>query len=258
MRVCYFLPLFYGICVFGALPVAAETSSDDTAQKIAESAAEVEAALHLTPDIDNGKKIFETCAVCHLPEGWGTPEGCYPQIAGQLPQVLIKQLVDIRMRNRDNPTMRPFTSPRLLGGTQAIADVVAYISKLPMTPENGVGPGDDLEYGEKLFKDNCIDCHGEQGEGDDKKHIPLIQGQHFPYLLRQFEWIRIGKRRNADKKMVRQIEQFSKRDEWAVMDYVSRLRPPDEKVAAADWRNPDFPTYARVPRRQPPTCNPLP
>ncbi len=182
----------------------------------------------------------------------------YPQIAGQLQSVTIKQLADIRARNRDNPTMRPFASPQLLGGAQEIADVAAYIAQLPMNPHNSVGPGVDLEYGEQVYKENCVDCHGDTGQGDGKDHIPLIQGQHFQYLMRQFEWIRLGKRRNADPKMVKQIRRFTPRDVSAVMDYVSRLKPPAEKVGAPGWHNPDFPKYARQPFGSTPVPPPPP
>lgn len=215
------------------------------AQPANEAMREYEQALELTPDIENGKRVYRICSVCHTPEGWGLESGAYPQVAGQLPTVLIKQLADIRARNRDNPTMRPFTSPSLLGGAQEIADVAAYISQLPMSPHNGKGHGDDLEWGEKLYKDNCIECHGEMGEGDLEDHIPAIYGQHYRYLLRQFEWIKIERRRNADRKMVKQIHNFTHRDIRAVLDYVSRIKPPQEKLAKEGWRNPDFPNFAR-------------
>jgi cytochrome c553 len=206
---------------------------------------EYEQALKLTPNPENGKRVYRTCSVCHTPEGWGLESGAYPQVAGQLPTVIIKQLADIRARNRDNPTMLPFTSPQLLGGAQEIADVAAYISKLPMSPHNGVGPGLDLAYGEQLFKDNCTECHGDRGEGDMDSHVPAISGQHYRYLLRQFEWIKMERRRNADKKMVKQIHNFTHREIRAVLDYVSRIRPPAEKLAQPGWTNPDFPKYAR-------------
>ena len=218
-------------------PVMA-TPADDAMQ-------EYERALSLTPNPENGKKIYRTCAVCHTPEGWGLESGAYPQVAGQLHTVIIKQLADIRARNRDNPTMFPFTSPQLLGGAQEIADVAAYISQLPMSPHNGVGLGNDLALGEQLYKDNCTECHGENGEGIGEDHIPAIYGQHYRYLLRQFEWIKMERRRNADKKMVKQIHGFSHRDIRAVLDYVSRIRPPAEKVAQPGWTNPDFPKFAR-------------
>jgi cytochrome c553 len=226
------------------------------AQEADQAAREVEQTLHLTPDIENGRKAFALCTVCHRPEGWGSDDGTYPQIAGQISSVIIKQLADIRARNRDNPTMRPFTSPQLLGGPQEIADVAAYISRLPMDPYNGVGPGFDLEQGKRVYQKECADCHGERGEGDEGEHVPAIRGQHYRYLVRQFDWIRMGKRRNADPKMVKQIKRFSTRDELTVLDYVSRLKPPEEKLGQPGWHNPDFPKYSRRPmsrsRFQPP------
>jgi len=205
-----------------------------------EGGGEQDEALHLEADLENGVEVYEVCSACHQVNGWGLPDGTFPQLAGQHPKVLIKQLADIRAKNRDNPTMYPFALPREIGGAQSIADVAAYISKLPMNPENGVGPGDDLELGEKLYKDNCVRCHGANGEGDNEKFYPRIQGQHYAYLLRQFEWIRDGKRRNANPDMVKQIEGFSDRDMRAVMDYVSRQKPPAEMVAEPGWVNPDF------------------
>jgi len=214
------------------------------AEDHARAAAELETAIHLEPDLENGKKVYLLCAVCHQPEGWGTTDGDYPQIAGQLSSVTIKQLADIRARNRDNPTMFPFTLLDHLS-VQQIADVSAYIARFPMTGGNGTGPGDDLEHGKGLYEEYCSECHGAQGEGIADKHMPSIQGQHYAYLVRQFEWIRDGKRRNADPEMVDQIKAFSSRDISAVMDYTSRLRPPAAKLAAPSWRNPDFPNFWR-------------
>jgi len=228
------LPLILGSLFFS------QTLADDPAL----AARELEGALHLEPDLENGRKVYLLCAVCHEPEGWGNPSGDYPQIAGQLAPVIIKQLADIRARNRDNPTMFPFTLLDHLT-LQQIADVSAYIARFPMTPQNGIGPGDDLEHGKRLYEENCEECHGANGEGIADKHMPLIQGQHYRYLVRQFEWIKNGKRRNADKDMVEQIKGFTPRDIHAVMDYTSRLKPPPERLATPDYRNPDFPHFWR-------------
>ena len=118
------------------------------------------------------------------------------------------------------------------------------------SPNNSVGSGTDLEKGERLYREYCLECHGAHGEGIVDEHAPLIQGQHYPYLVRQFEWITQGKRRNADAEMVEQIKGFSAGDISAIMDYTSRLSPSPEKLAQPGWLNPDFAEFVRTPTRQ--------
>jgi len=215
------------------------------AQTWNEEGGEKDEALNLVPNLENGRDVYEVCAACHLLEGWGTKEGTFPQLAGQLTQVAIKQLADIRALNRDNPTMYPFALPQSIGGPQSVADVSAYIQQLPMNPDNGKGEWaegtPEFAKGQKLYKDNCVQCHGEIGEGNAEKFYPLILGQHYTYMLRQFEWIRDGKRRNANPDMVKQIAKFSDEDMKAVINYVSRIPVPKDMVApSVDWKNPDF------------------
>lgn len=206
----------------------------------ARAAAETERALSLTPNVANGLKIYRECAACHMPEGWGLSSGSVPQIAGQHRKVVIKQLADIRAGNRDAVLMVPYASPESIGGAQAVADVAAYIDTLEISVATGKGSGEDLELGERLYRENCARCHGETGEGDNEGFNPRIQSQHYKYLVRQFEWIRDGQRRNSNPEMVAQIQAFEERETRALLDYVSRLEPPAELTAPADWKNPDF------------------
>lgn len=202
-----------------------------------ESAHEQEAAWSLIPDISHGGEVYEACAVCHMPEGWGTPNGAYPQIAGQHRSVIIKQLADIRAKNRDNPSMYPFAVPEEIGGVQSIADLAAYIEQLKMTSATGKGDGTDLAYGASLYRNNCVDCHGELGEGNGEKTYPRLQGQHYHYLLRQLTWIQSGKRRNANQEMMRQIRHLTLREFKALSDYVSRMAPDADKLSPYTWRD---------------------
>ncbi|MCG7965951.1 MAG: c-type cytochrome [Candidatus Thiodiazotropha taylori] len=195
------------------------------------------AALQLEGDHRRGQEIYESCAVCHMPEGWGTPNGAYPQIAGQHRSVVIKQMADIRANNRDNPSMYPFAIPEEIGGVQAIADVAVYIEALKMTRATGKGSGEDLEHGQRLYRDNCTECHGKRGEGDAEKAYPLIQGQHYHYLLRQLKWIQNGKRRNANKQMMKMVRDFKERDLQALADYVSRMETDEEKSTSMTWKD---------------------
>lgn len=197
-----------------------------------ERTSEREDAMALKPNVDNGKKIFELCTHCHTEDGNGYQEGIsrrqvngfYPILAGQHKNVIIKQLADIRNGNRDNPQMYPFTLDKYIGGPQDIADVTAFIETLPIHLVNNIGPGRDLELGKKLYNDHCADCHGKNGEGSNADLFPRVQGQHYAYMLRQFRWIKDGRRRNANEKMREQIASFTYKEMQAVVDYTSRLK----------------------------------
>ncbi len=197
--------------------------------------------LSLKTDIKNGKDVYMTCSFCHSPQGWGTPDGYYPQLSGQLAGVLAKQLIDIQSGNRDVPTMIPFANAIFYRGNQDVADVIAYISSLPMNPENAVGSGGNLTKGEKLYREDCKNCHAEKAQGNNVKHYPLLQGQHYPYLLRQMQWIKNGQRKNGDADMAKVLSAYSIQDMQAVADYISRIKPPAHKLAKSSaWKNPDF------------------
>jgi cytochrome c553 len=103
------------------------------------TAAEALEALKLEGDVEEGEEIYTVCAACHQPTGWGDPLGVFPQLAGQHTTVLIKQISDIRAKNRDNPTMYPFAMQ--IEGAQDIVDVCSYIQTLKMNPKPRIGPG---------------------------------------------------------------------------------------------------------------------
>jgi len=184
---------------------------------------EITESLELAPNIENGKKIYRMCASCHMENGWGKKDGSFPVIAGQHRNVLIKQLADIRSKNRDNPTMYPFTDPGSIGGLQGISDVTAYIATMPKDPSPGVGKGNNLVLGESIYKKRCMQCHGDKAQGDDAAFFPSLKGQHEAYLWRQLLWIRDGYRKNANPAMVAEIKALSDDELDAVADYLSRL-----------------------------------
>ncbi len=294
------------------------------------TAAEALESLKLAGDTEEGEEIYTVCAACHFPTGWGDPLGVFPQLAGQHTTVLIKQISDIRAKNRDNPTMYPFAMQ--IEGAQDIADVCAYIQTREMNPNPRVGPGGpswilsnlrkevwpisldnieqkvgkenfkklksleekefkskdkfiealkntigagefekhqdiifknanwvtDLDKGKTLYEKNCVQCHQDHGQGNwkttkpviegqvvetvknpDEKpepaYYPVIAGQTYLYLIRQFSWIQIGKRRNANPDMVKQIKEFNFLDMKSVTDYAGRFI-----MQEGDWQDVSF------------------
>jgi cytochrome c553 len=109
----------------------------------------------------------------------------------------------------------------------------------------------NLGLGKTLYEKNCVKCHRDHGQGNWKEDPPVIEGQtaetdkskkepaYYPvlagqtylYLIRQFSWIQIGKRRNANPDMVKQIKEFSFLDMKSVTDYASRF-----KMQEGDWQ----------------------
>lgn len=184
---------------------------------------EMSQALALKPDIDNGREIYRLCASCHMKNGWGKKDGSFPVIAGQHRNVLIKQLADIRSKNRVNPTMYPFTDPESVGGIQGISDVTAYIASMEKDPTPGVGDGKNIELGKNIYEKRCIQCHGEEAQGNNEAFFPSLKGQHHAYLLRQLKWIQQGYRKNANEVMMNEVKALSDTELDAVADYLSRL-----------------------------------
>jgi len=179
-------------------------------------------ALERAGDAGHGREAYTACAVCHLNGGGGSPDGTFPQLAGQHSSVIIKQLIDIREGRRANPLMLPFANR--LSGAQEVADVALYVSLLPGAPNNGKGSGLDLPLGAELYSRDCALCHGAEGEGDASRFIPVLAGQHYGYMLRQIRDIGAGRRGNAHPYMVSLAAGYSDAELMALVDHASRIR----------------------------------
>jgi cytochrome c553 len=189
---------------------------------------ELKAALDIKGNPKEGRDGYEICGACHLPSGAGRPDGTFPQLAGQHTTVLIKQMADIRMGLRDNPTMYPFAKE--LTDPTELAHVAAYIESLCIPVDHGKYEGADaavqITKGKELYEKQCVECHGKNGEGKKEKFYPVIAGQHYKYLLRQMTEIRDGHRRNANPDMVKVIKPYTNEQLVAISAYQASLSMP--------------------------------
>ncbi len=96
-------------------------------------------ARSLNPDLERGEKIYQACTGCHQATGWGLPSGMIPQIAGQHPRVIVRQLEHFRKGYRISQPMNDVANLEVLREAQSMADVAGYIGRLPMIPIPGQG-----------------------------------------------------------------------------------------------------------------------
>ncbi len=81
----------------------------------------------------------------------------------------------------------------------------------------------DAQRGQNLYQ-NCISCHGVNGEGNIAEKAPRIAGQHDWYIISSIEAFKVGKERRNDK-MLPYIRNLSERDIQDLAAYISGLDP---------------------------------
>lgn len=210
------------LCLAGAAGVGA--AADDEGPDYVWNAMQGEKlqALRAQGNPARGSITFEICQGCHRAHALGRPDGSYPRLAGQHDTVLIKQMTDVRAGRRRNDTMLPFVDRHVIG-PQDIADIAAFLAKLPVPPTQGKGPGERLEQAAAQYRQLCQECHGRNGEGDAGQFYPRVSGQHFRYMRRELIEIRDGARRNANPRMVTVVRGLGDAELEALADYMSRL-----------------------------------
>jgi cytochrome c553 len=185
------------------------------------------AATRLTPNVEHGAQLFETCAACHGSDGRGTSDGSVPAIAAQHGSVLLKQLVDFRHDQRWDERMQHFTDQHHLATTQDLADVAAYASSLPRSPIplDNIGDGSSLREGASVYFRVCDRCHGPLGGGDALQLRPRLAGQRYAYLLKQLTDVAAGGRPGMDSAHVKRLRALTPEQMRGVADYLSRMSP---------------------------------
>jgi cytochrome c553 len=220
--------VFVAIAIAAARNIAAVEVNPASLQGRTEAAIkEFRAAIDLTPNLEHGAKLFESCAECHGKDGGGSPYGTIPVIAGQHVSVLVKQLVDFRHERRWDVRMQGAAKHEELKNSQDLLDVAAYAESLKRPPPREMGPADAAiqQEGRRIYYRDCERCHGRLAEGDLRSMIPRLAGQNYPYLRHQFIDVAYRQRLGMDPEHIERIGKLSEKDLTAVADYLSRLTP---------------------------------
>ena len=165
-----------------------------------------------------GKEKSQVCQGCHGVDGnsYG-PD--WPNLAGQHPSYLIKQLLNFQDGVRTDETMNGM----VIGlSQQDIEDIAAYFSEQslqPLTPETKV---EVIKTGRKIYKGGnrysgvpaCAGCHG-----------PNAAGQKTTYVVKTLKDFRSGARANDPNEIMRNIAtRLTENEITAVAAYLSTLK----------------------------------
>lgn len=171
--------------------------------------------------------VNKVCGACHGTDGNSTSP-IYPNLAGQHPEYIAKQLSEFKSGARRNATMAP-NAAKL--SAEDMVNLGAYFSaqlpKVKLAKDAAL-----VAEGQKIYKGGnagsgvpaCAACHGPSGAGIPVQ-FPRLAGQQSKYVLTQLRNFRTGDRANDGGKMMETIAKKMTEDEMrAVAEYISGLR----------------------------------
>jgi cytochrome c553 len=153
---------------------------------------------------------LQQCTMCHGARGLSEADA--PNLAGQYPEVIIKQMQDYKNGHRASSVMEAL-SKNLADGD--ILDLSAYYSSLAKArktpdPYQGFVPA-LIRVGDPLRNiAPCATCHG----GIDRKFgTPWLEGMPKQYLVDQLRAFASGARRNDSHAQMRNMARHMTREE---------------------------------------------
>lgn len=212
----YVKSLFVAMLAVSSIAYAAE---EKAAPKVDPARGE---ALYNTGD---AARNITACVACHGAAGNSTITQ-NPKLAGQFSEYLVKQLVDFKGPQRNNPVMTTIAKALT---EEDMKNISAYLEKQTQKP-GAAKNKETVEFGKKIYRAGiaeknvpaCAACHSPDGAGIPIQ-FPRLAGQHQDYTAAQLTAFRSGARKNSP-----QMQTLSKRlsdDEiQAVADYIAGLK----------------------------------
>ena len=152
--------------------------------------------------VGRGATLALNCTMCHGAQGLSVSNA--PNLAGQYPEVVIKQLYDYKNGKRANAVMEALAKGLSERDIQDLAAYYAFLPKARTAPTTYdeklpalVRVGDPLRNIAP-----CISCHGGV---DQKIGTPWIEGMPKEYLVAQLAAFKRGDRRNDSAAQMRNM-----------------------------------------------------
>lgn len=148
-------------------------------------------------DVERGASRYKLCASCHGFKGEGNKLVNAPSLAGQESWYLERQIRNFRdgVRGTAAEDVNGKAMAQMTAGIDSdeeIADIVAYIGKLPIPAPAPTLAGDAA--GGKALYTACAACHGQNAEGNATLNAPALAGTDDWYQLAQLQKFKTGMR----------------------------------------------------------------
>jgi cytochrome c553 len=152
--------------------------------------------------VGRGATLALNCTMCHGAQGMSRSDA--PNLAGQYPEVIRKQLVDYKNEDRANPIMVALSKNL---SEQDMSDLAAYYASLPKARTAPTTYDETLpalvRVGDPMRNiAPCISCHGGV---DQKLGAPWLEGMPKQYLVQQLHAFKEGTRRNDGQQQMRNV-----------------------------------------------------
>jgi cytochrome c553 len=202
-----------------AAPVAAPVATDVILERRMARPASKDA-------VGRGATLALNCTMCHGAQGMSASDA--PNLAGQYPEVVIKQLRDYRGGHRSSAIMQALAHDL---SDRDIEDLAAYYADLPKARVAPTWYSDDLpalvRVGAPLRNiAPCISCHGGV---DQKLGAPWLEGMPKNYVFAQLLAFASGERRNDSLAQMRNMaRQMTRAEMDAVATFYAGRAAPAE------------------------------
>jgi cytochrome c553 len=152
--------------------------------------------------IGRGATLAQQCAICHGPTGVSRADS--PNLAGQYPAVIYKELKDFQAGARVNAIMTPFALHLSDQDMIDLASYYAYLPRLPAYHPASAVPLPRIVINGAPLRNiaPCGSCHGAL---DNKAGSPWLEGQSAVYIKSQLQAFASGERRNDISEQMRNV-----------------------------------------------------
>lgn len=177
-------------------------------------------------DATAGQAKTAVCAGCHGTDGNSMVPN-FPSLAGQGEKYLLKQLNDIKSKNRVIVEMTGLLDAM---SDQDLQDIAAYYAGKKI--KGGQADPELAALGEEIYRAGieskglaaCTACHGPAGGGVESAAFPVLAGQHAAYIESSLVKFSKGERANDPNQMMRIVAaNMSEAEMKAVAQYVQGL-----------------------------------